>query len=1066
MQYKFKSLRKLLLWGSATALVGGFVIVGAAVAQDKRTYSIGEKDLAAALREFTFASGRDLIFSSDLVEGRTANAVNGTFSDEEVLSQLLSGTGLSFERTSQGALILRRLPEKIKSSLTLEAGDVQVAQAASPPPSRQQVTESVEPEEIVVTGTRVVRNGYEAPTPVSVLSADDLNLSAKTNIADAVSQLPSFSNSVLSRGNSVIHHIAGTAGMSNLNLRGMGPNRTLILLDGVRIVSSTVAGLENNGGAVDINSIPDDLVSRVDVVTGGASAAYGSDALTGVVNFVLDRNFTGVKGSVEGGITTYGDDPSYRTTLSVGLPFNDGEGHFLISGRHSYNAGVPYATPPDYHRPWRTGNSAIINNPAYTATNGQPRYVVAHNVGLVNATPGGLISAGPLKGVVFGPGGTPTEFNYGPVISGNLMQGGDWQVSRLDLYPDLDFRLVRSSAFTRVSHSIGDTVTAYAQFQYSQSHASNRNIMNWHFGNVSVSTDNAFLPAAVAARAAQAGVTNFLLGTLNGDIGPLFMDNTLTLNRYVGGFDGTLDAFDATWNWDASYQMGMTRISANGGNNEIRNNYNLAVDAVRNPATGAIVCRSTLANPGNGCVPYNVFGVGVNSAAAIDYVTGTAHMSQTIRQDVFATSTSGEPFSSWAGPVSLALGIEHRREKTYGAVTDIDAATGFFTGNFKVTTGQYNVTEGFVETVVPLAMNTWWASAFDFNAAVRATNYSTSGYVTTWKVGATYAPIDDLRFRATRSRDIRAPNLGDLFLGGRTGTSTVNDPATGRAISLTSVSTGNPALQPERADTIGFGAVFSPQWLQGFTTSIDYYDIDIKGAISLLTIQEFVNRCYEGNQEICKFVFRDAGGTINRVELKPANVLSQTTKGIDFEASYQVPLEDLVDSWNGELSLRGMATYVMELKTIDQQKITEGAGVNADNAGLGTSSFIAPKLRYNATLIYTNNPFTAALTFRGIGSGKYNDSLIACTSGCPTSTAERPTIDTNYIAPVSYLDLSLNYQLPGYNSEVFLVVENIANKDLPSIAGSLTTGFILGSGAFNLYDSLGRSFRAGVRFKM
>ncbi len=247
-------------------------------------------------------------------------------------------------------------------------------------------------DEITVTGTRVVRDGYEAPTPVSVLGADELNLAGRNNLAETVSRLPSFSNSILPRGRSATLNVTGTTGVSNLNLRGMGAFRSLVLLDGARVVGANLSG--DNGSSVDIGIMPDGLISRVDVVTGGASAAYGSDALSGVINFVLDREFTGIKGNVEGGISTYGDGGNYKVNLSAGVPFAGDRGHLLISGQYAHDNGI-HGAPRD----WRLKhNAAVINNPAYTATNGQPRLLDARDFGLALARSRRPDHRGPSEG--------------------------------------------------------------------------------------------------------------------------------------------------------------------------------------------------------------------------------------------------------------------------------------------------------------------------------------------------------------------------------------------------------------------------------------------------------------------------------------------------------------------------------------------------------------------------------------------------------------------------------------------------------------------------------------------
>lgn len=299
-------------------------------------------------------------------------------------------------------------------------------------------------QEIVVSGTRIIRNGYEAPTPVSVLTTQDLNAMAQPNIADAVNRMPEVSGSSRPTTESADDI---TLGVNNVNLRALGPDRTLVLLDGQRLVASTIEGFNHNGGAVDVNVIPNNLVQRVDIVTGGASAVYGSDALAGVVNFILDKDFTGIRGGVEGGVTTYGDDANYKGDLAAGTAFAGGKGHVLLSVEAAYNNGVD-----QNNRPWNAIPYLLMENPNYNGVNGQPELISTHPSAMSIATGGGLVIAGPLAGTMFGPGGVPTTFHFGAINNGFLMQGGDWQQSRIDQLESLDLVLHRTKRTMPCGH--------------------------------------------------------------------------------------------------------------------------------------------------------------------------------------------------------------------------------------------------------------------------------------------------------------------------------------------------------------------------------------------------------------------------------------------------------------------------------------------------------------------------------------------------------------------------------------------------------------------------------------
>jgi len=939
-------------------------------------------------------------------------------------------------------------------------------------PGELQVAQAAVAEEIVVTGSRIIRDGYQAPTPVSVIGAEDLISRAPVNIADAVNALPSFANSRSphsansSTGN-------GTVGVNSLNLRGLNANRTLVLLDGQRLVGANANG-SNEGNAVDVNVIPNALISRVDVVTGGASAAYGSDALSGVVNFVLDRNFTGVKGSVEGGISTYGDSENYALTLTGGTPFAGGRGHVLLSGEFSYSQGVR-GNP----RPWFQDAAAqTLSNPLYTDTNGQPRLIVAQQSGIALAAPGGLITAGPLKGIHFDPAGNPIPFRYGPNgFVGNQMQGGDWALTRTDDTSSLQAKVNRKSVFSRVSYDLTDDVQVYGQLHWSNIYAFSQNAYGYKLASDTIRADNAYIPDSIRAQMTALGLTALTMGRNNNDLPIARPSNDRTFRGYSVGAEGRFDAAGTDWIWNAYYQRSATHNSIRVLTNMINANYLRSIDAVRT-ANGSVVCRvnadAITTNDDPACVPMSYFGYGHVPQAAVDYIYGNGYGMTKLSQDVVAASVSGEPFSTWAGPVSVALGAEHRWEKLSAFASTLDKNNAFFSGNYKDSDGAYNVTEGFVETLVPIAVEETWAKSLELNAAARFTSYSTSGYVTTWKVGGTWTPIDDIRFRATQSRDIRAPNLGDMFLGGRSNSTFTTDPfRNGAAVTVFSVTSGNPNLKPEKANTTGVGVVLSPQFLPGFNASVDYYRIKINSAIATLSAQQIITQCFEGVSVLCPFLERDAAGILTTVRIQPANVLSQSTKGLDLEASYNLPLEALVEGWEGNLMVRGMANRVFQLRTINNASlpaVLEGAGVNADSGVNGSVPLFAPKMKYTLSASYSINQLTAVLTMNGISAGKYNNSFIECTTGCPTSTTAATTINTNRIAAAQSWDISLNYSILQDTSpmDVFFIARNLTNAPPPLIGGGTTSGVFQGQAGGALYPEfrIGRVFRTGIRFKM
>jgi iron complex outermembrane recepter protein len=937
------------------------------------------------------------------------------------------------------AICVDRLHTAQKSGLSCGASvaALVLAMAVAGQTNAQAVEDVAGIEEIVVTGTRVVRDGYQAPTPLTVVTEQDLIAAAPSNVADFVNDIPSVvGSSTPQTTNASIS--AGTSGVNALNLRALGTTRTLVLLDGQRSVGSTITG------AVDVNTFPQGLIKSVEIVTGGASAAYGSDAVSGVVNFILDKDLNGIKGSIEAGETTYGDDTQYKINLSAGIPFMDGRGKLLLNGEVSDREGI-YGVPRD----WNNDGWYIITNPAYAAGNGAPEFFLTPNAGLSNASPGGIITNTALRGTAFGPGGVPYQQAYGTTRD-PWMIGGDWRSVQVNDKQSLDADERRKAVFGRLSYNITDRIEVFGQASWNKHASVGWTGVQFNQGNVTIRSDNAFLPADIRARLASLNVASFSLGTTNVDLPIRKTDNNRSVIRYVAGINGRFDALGDEWRWDAYYQKGRTRSFEMA--RDITNNARLALaqDAVFRPGTNQIVCRSTLTDPSNGCVPFNRMGVGVNGTDALAYILGNPWRKQFFTQEVIAANLSGNPFSTWAGPVSVAMGGEHRTEKVTGEVP-LDFRTGWFVGNYLPTTGKYSVTEGYLETVVPLA------PGFDLNAAVRGTDYSTSGYVTTWKVGATYSPIPDIRFRATRSRDIRAPNLNELFAAGTSRTNTLVDAANGNAnTQFLEVTTGNLSLRPEKADTIGLGVVVQPRFLPGFQAAVDYYDIQIDDAIGSVSAQTIADRCFQGSTDYCAAIIR-SGNTISRISVSPFNFAQRQARGLDFEASYRFDLGP------GRMTLRGVATYYLENYNDNGIDVpTDRAGENSALAGDSVPTFI-----YRATATWLAEPWTIQLTGRGVSAGVYDNAWVECTSGCPTSSIAARTINDNHIDGAYYFDASITYDLPQIpGTQLFVNVNNILNQD-PPIAAYGPAGTAYGNPSTNqgIYDILGRVYRVGMRFK-
>ena len=916
-------------------------------------------------------------------------------------------------------------------------------------------------EEVVVTGSRIVRDGYEAPTPVTVVGTEQLEQAAKPNVFDAVAAMPAFAgNTNITSSN--VNITVGTGGQSTLNLRRMGPNRTLVLLDGRRFPDTFATG------GTDAKLFPDLLISRVDVVTGGASAVYGSDAVAGVVNFILDTDFVGVKGNVMTGVTGRGDHRQYKVGIAGGTTFGEGRGHFVVAADYGYQQDMDGNA-----RDWNQQGFFYFANPAYaTVANAatgvsptNPQLIIRNRVGLWSSNAGGVIASGPLKGIAFGPGGQPYNYNFGELTSGSYNIGGGWQTATMQGQNSLSAGVIDKHLFTNVSYEVTDDIKVFAQYNFGTVSSTNKVANTYYLGNFAISTQNPFIPASVAAQAAALKLTSFNIGKQLADLGEFAGANNRNSFVYTLGANGGIDAFDTRWKWDFYVQRGLMKLDNNSPYQSQLQRVLNAADAVRAP-NGSIVCRIALTNANTGCVPYNMFGTDSNSQAAKDYVTGAylgqhPHNSQQYGETSTAFTISGEPFSNWAGPVSLAASGEWRRKSIVGNADPVGFAKGYFSTNY--TTWPYaafSAAEGSLETVVPLAKDTAWARSLDFNGAVRLTSYNISGTVVTWKAGATYNPIDDLRFRVTQSRDIRAPNLNDLFAPGVLGHGSITDPFKGNITApYNSASLGNTALKPEKADTTGLGVVYQPSWFQGFSTSLDYYDIRLKGAISSPNATTIMTQCFAGVTIYCPYIIRDAAGVLQEIQTKPVNAATLWVRGFDIEASYRTPLNAIVDSWDGNLSVRLVATRNLSYKQQDVALSISTGSIN-DNA---------PPWNGSLNISYSNDPIRISFNEQYVSGGKMYRDMIECAAGtCPVPIpAGVQTIEKNQIGAYYKTDMSIAYSLykegPS-NAELYFNIDNLFDRDPPAVA---QTGNAYGPMTnASLFDVYGRSFRLGVRFRM
>lgn len=901
--------------------------------------------------------------------------------------------------------------------------------ASTAPPASAPDTAASATQEIVVTGSRVARSGFTAPTPTTVIGQAALAQRGAINIAEALNDIPAFTPTT-STGTAGARPFA--PGSNYANLRSLGPTRTLVLVNGRRFAPSVPSFGTVGANQVDLNLIPPILLERAEVVTGGASAQWGSDAVAGVVNLLLDNRFKGLQVEAEKGISQRGDNSETRISAKYGTEFAGGRGHFVVAGEYYRNDGVGDI----YTRGWGKKDTQIVANPS-PATNGLPRFIISDNVRLSTMTPGGIITAGPLKGTVFGPGGTTSQFNYGTLAGSLFMIDGGIPnyglASGILLVP----KMRRYTGFAHGEYELSDSVTAFIEGSYGRTESNSIGIQPRDPGTITIQVSNPYLPDAVRQRALAAGITSFSMGRISDDIGQIRVDVQNDNFRVATGLNGELGG---GWKWDSYYQFGENIYNQQQRGQRINARFTQAVDAVQ-ASNGQIVCRSTLTNPTDGCVPINIFGSGSPSAAAIGYVTGDAITRTLYVQHVAAANLHGEPFSTWAGPVSIATGVEYRYERQRTTADALSQTDAFNQQNPKPLAGHFSVTEGYLETVVPLARDFALARKMDLNAAVRVARYSTVGTVVTWKGGLTWTVNDWLLLRGTRSRDIRAPNIFELQAAPTPTLANINDPFTNTQVSVRQFLSGNADLTEEVASTLSLGAVLTPSFLRRFQLSVDYYNINLKNAITSVQGNGTVSICAATSDPFfCGNIIRNAAGVITRINSPYVNLGTLKSEGLDVEASYRIPVGP------GAVFLRAIGTYTFHaISNYGQGSIDRVGEVGTNNLNVNPT----PRFRGTATLGYEGEGFRGNVQFNYIAKGTYD-----------ATNVEGVNINDNKVPARLYTNINFAKSIgEARKFEIQLTVNNLFDVDPPAVPS--TTFFLPTNPAF--YDTVGRNFRIGVK---
>lgn len=925
--------------------------------------------------------------------------------------------------------------------------------AASPVASGQQ---SDTPQEIVVTGSRIARPQVEASVPVAVISAQSIQNAGQTNVLDALRDLPITGQSA---GVSASNFSNFGNGEATVNLRNLGSSRTLVLINGRRSVG--VPG----SSAVDLNNIPVDLIDHVEVVTGGASAVYGSDAVAGVVNIILKNNFTGLNLHAENMITSRGDGATPLLSILAGKDFAGGAGHVTANVTYTKSAGVP-SSARAYSRNDSPTGSAYTPQGAFIDADGDTFTFDSNN----NVIP----------------------------YTGAASQRYNRASQRLLTTP-----VERYSASLLAHYDFSPAAQLYGEFLYNKTKASGhieplavddsgvQGETAYNFDGSpfpGISTNNPYLPAAIAAAAGPDSFLSFRK-RMNG-----VFDRSPHDNRdYYRGVVGLKGDIGSGWKYDFSYEHSQVRDETT---NEaiLMTNYGAAIQATT--LNGSIVCADPVARAA-GCVPLNPFGHQVYTPAQLKFLSTYTGQGATIPdatvgqhvnadflqknyQDVASLAITGSLFQLPNGPLGVAAGAEYHREKVseiFDPFTRSGLSSQQLNGN---EVGKYNSKEAFVELNAPIFGHHPFVYEFSLEGAARYSDYSTVGSVWSYKYGGTYAPTRDLRFRAVYARAVRAPNLNELYSPQANTAQQVVDPCDQNkglgetvttpqmplpagcaalpgianylktnpnfAYSLAQVQTifgfvgGNPNLQAEATNTFTAGATFTPSFFRNFILTADYYTIKVNNAVSSIDPQTSVNECFtSGSPNFCNLVHRNANGFITEVDEVNINAASYLVSGIDIQALYNFRTH----FFGGDEKVSLDLYYNHKFK----QQQTPFAGGAVSNELGAADTYASQQLgtgfkdQFTFNLGYNAGPVGLHYRLKYLGP-------VTASSGSYS------------ISAYTYHDLQLTFDV-AKKFELYAGANNLLDKQPPFIAGGNSQWPGTNTVA-DTYDLLGRVIYAGV----
>lgn len=856
---------------------------------------------------------------------------------------------------------------------------------------------------VVITGSRIQRPEFATPNPIQAFDAETIERSGETNLTQFLANSPALLGSSTSADNAgSSFSSASTVGGNYLDLRNLGINRTLVLVDGRR----HVAGIPGSA-AVDINTIPLDLIQRVDVLTGGASAVYGADGVSGVVNFIMKRDFEGLRLRGQAGISQRGDAGNRYIGVTAGKNFADGRGNVTLSYEYSKDDRFSQLQRLNYGRTGPTWRFVANQADPFDNDPNTPDYLPLRDLRWADTSPGGAFDLD----YDFTPDftGEGKVYDRGTYVRNEPFTiGGDSTLQEI-YFGDTKPENERHVANIMTSFEVSPALRLFAEGKYARNKSLTFSQPVYDL-YVQIYEDNYYLNQRFGSAVVGDAL---LLGRDHFDFGVRRARNERETIRSVVGADGKIGG---NLSYELSYTYGQTKTTAY-SQSRLRDRYYAAIDAVSDGA-GGVTCRinrpgqtliknfgyiatqqyGTL-NPVTGnyegaavtfrpgeCKPLNIFGAGSPSREALDFVFVDDVERVQIRQHVVSGSIRGDTGSFFklpGGPVAFAVGAEYRSESTRFDPSDwteagllLDSSQAF------PDSGKFNVKEAFGEIDLPILRDLPFANILSIGGAIRFSDYSTIGNTTTWSINGVYSPVRDITFRGTLGQAVRAPNLGELFnapsgtyqfipdpcgidrITDGTSTRQANcnailgalgiNPATfdpaGDAISpentsLLGRSGGNRTLREESARTWTAGVVLRPRFIPGLQIAADWYDIRIRQAINTPTAQELVELCVDQptiNNVYCANVTRDpTTGYVSSFLVQPANVASFDTEGLDVVLNYRVTPGSF-----GTFNLRVAGNYLHKLEFIP----TPGAEVDDDRLESGAR---APKFSATGDLTWT-----------------------------------------------------------------------------------------------------------------